>query len=87
MQLGWGDNHQVQNFNTPIWELVNTINTRLLTPKVTLYLEINPPPLENLKKGTFLPIPPGMHKLFLLFVYMLLNKYFQTYLGINKHYT
>lgn len=50
-KVGGGDNHQVQNFNTPIWDLINTINTRTLTPKVTLYLENNPPPLENEKKN------------------------------------
>ena len=49
LMIGRGDNHQVQNFNAPTWELINTINTRLLTPEATLYLKKKTPPLENQK--------------------------------------
>lgn len=41
-----GGKIQGQNLKTSIWEMINTINTSILTPKVMLYLSNNPPPLE-----------------------------------------
>ena len=78
--LGRGDNHQCQNFNAPIWELINTINTRTLTPNVTLYLENNPHSFKmkpsNTKMLHFPHIPPSIYKLVLLFAYILFNNVF-----------
>ena len=48
-----GDNHESQNLKTSIWEMINTIKTSILAPKVCRIFQITPTPplaIQNLAK-------------------------------------